>query len=118
MFAEGGYNLNERHCFEGHEGRYISPEKWDPDYLYYPEWHLQQTNPEAVCRTTMIRTRTHKLVYRANEVSELYNLEDDPWELVNLYKDPGMKDIRNDLLMRLLEWFQATSDTVPFDEDC
>lgn len=118
VFAEGGYNTNERHCFEGHEGRCIPPEKQDPDYIYYPKWHLQQTDPESVCKATMIRTSGYKLIYRARGVSELYDLRADPYELHNLYRDEALKDVRDSLLMRLLSWLQDTSDTVPWDEDC
>ena len=65
----------------------------------------------------MIRTMTHKLVRRTYGDHELYDLQKDPRELTNVYGKPEYEVIRLELETRLLDWYLATSDTVPFEED-
>ena len=48
---------------------------------------------------TMHRTRRHKLnVYHGKNISELFDLETDPWEHENLWHDPAHAEIKNQLL--------------------
>jgi len=65
----------------------------------------------------MIRTLDWKLVYRPDEVSELYDLQADPRELHNVYALPEQVCVRDALERRLLDWLVQTSDVVPWDED-
>ena len=37
----------------------------------------------------MLRTERHKLVYYPHDVDELYDEQDDPWELRNLAGSPS-----------------------------
>ena len=115
-FAEGGYSRHEPHCFEG---RYENaPRLWgDARHIYYPKGQLQQDHPESVCRTVMIRTVTHKLIYRSEGLDELYDLRSDPRELNNVYGESEYMEIQRELEQRLLEWYVETSDVTPFDED-
>ncbi|MFP4521645.1 MAG: sulfatase-like hydrolase/transferase [Fibrobacterota bacterium] len=112
VFAEGGYNLNEPHCFEG-VGAFFE----DKEELYYPKGIQQQEHPESVTRTVMIRRGKYKLIRRPAEISELYDLETDPQELKNLYEDPAFNEIRSELTQELTDWYIRTSDAVPFDKD-
>jgi arylsulfatase A-like enzyme len=58
----------------------------------------------------MMRTSTHKLVYYiGQEQGELYDLERDPGELHNLWSDPAHTQVKNGLLLNLLDWM-ATSN--------
>jgi len=114
-FAEGGYDRFEGHCFEGrevgdHAGR-------GPENLYYPKGKQQQEHPESVCRAVMMRTATHKLIYRPMGVSELYDMKADGRELNNVYGQAEYADIQRDLERRLLDWWVGSSDVTPFDED-
>jgi hypothetical protein len=43
-------------------------------------------------------------------VEELYDLQADPDEVVNLIDDPASKDVRDDLRARLRKWQQDTKD--------
>jgi len=115
VFAEGGYDPHEPHCFEGIERRdsFIR----DPKSIYYPKGLQQQERPESVQRSTMIRTLDHKLIRRAQGTSELYDLKEDPQELRNVYNDPGFSKVRQDLEKHLLEWYIHTADVVPLKED-
>lgn len=70
-----------------------------------------------------IRTDKWKLVrfHLTNLMNELYNLEDDPGELHNLYYDPAYsyyapneayKEIRDQLEKRLAEWEKSIDDPI------
>lgn len=52
----------------------------------------------------MIRTPTHKLTYDIElaEPAELFDLQADPDELVNVIDDPAMASVKQDLLARLV----------------
>ena len=115
VFCEGGYALHEPHCFEGrpHRDQFAR----DETHIYYPKGKVQQDYPESVSRTVMIRTATHKLIHRPTGVSELYDLEDDPLELINAFDDPDYADIAENLKSQLLAWYIQTSDVTPFDTD-
>jgi len=116
VFAEGGYARHEPHCFEGRYAQ--SPQLWrDARHIYYPKGQLQQDHPESVCRTVMIRTMTHKLVYRSEGPSELYDLRSDPRELSNVHGQAEHTEAQRELEQRLLKWTVETSDVTPFDED-
>ncbi len=115
-FAEGGYDPHEPHCYEGVPGGFhdIGDNR---DGIYYPKGLQQQEHPESSVRCAMLRTATHKLVFRPSDVSELYDLTVDPTELDNLYGRPSHAEVRPLLERRLLEWFLHTSDAVPFQRD-
>ncbi len=115
VFAEGGYATHEPHLFEGLPARDTFAR--EPGNIYYPKGKLQQDHPLSVCRATMIRTQTHKLIYRAAGRSEFYDLQADPRELHNLYDEPAHASLRHALESQLLAWYQRTSDVTPFDED-
>ncbi len=114
VFAEGGYDPHEPHCFEGRpdEGMFR-----DPHHIYYPKGKQQQDCPESVCRATMIRTGKHKLVRRPGDAHELYDLGKDPQELDNVYGQAQYGEVQQELEGRMLDWYVHTSDVTPFDED-
>ncbi len=102
VFAEGGYDAHEPHCFEGKDapqdiGRSRSG-------IYWPKGLQQQERPDTVCRSAMVRTATHKLVRRTGGDHELYDLDADPQELHNRYGDANLAHIHS-------------SDCVPLDTD-
>ncbi|MCL2479995.1 MAG: DUF4976 domain-containing protein, partial [Treponema sp.] len=116
VFCEGGYNTNEFHCNEGADLPSRGFMK-GPATVYYPKGLQQKEFPESVGRTTMIRTLTHKLVLRTYGDNELYDLCRDPHELSNQYGKKEYAQIQAGLQQRMLDWYIATSDSVPFDED-
>jgi len=111
VFAEGGYDPHEPHCFEG------SPDDiaGQPEHIYFPKGRLQQDRPESSERSVMARTASMKLIYRGRGQSELYDLIKDPDELENRYTDPQYDSVRRELEGRLLNWYLHTSDVTPMD---
>lgn len=114
VFAEGGYDPHEPHTFEGRGNAALFR---DAAHIYYPKGRLQQDHPESVCRSTMIRTATHKLVRRTTGAHELYDLAADPREERNCYGEAAMAAAQRELEGRLLDWYMRTSDVTPFDEN-
>ncbi|NOY82294.1 MAG: sulfatase-like hydrolase/transferase [Kiritimatiellaeota bacterium] len=115
VFAEGGYDPHEPHCFEGYGPR--SETIMTPGHIYYPKLLQQQEHPESVCRAVMLRTATHKLVRRSTGQHELYDLTRDPRELNNVYGAAEYAQVCRRLEQRLMDWYLWTSDVVPPDED-
>ena len=115
VYAEGGYDIHQPHCFEGRWSDYGIPRS--PAHIYWPKGLQQQEHPESVSRATMIRTLDHKLIYRPNGVCELYDLQSDPQELHNLYADIAWAGVRVDLERRLLDWYIHTADVTPRGEN-
>jgi len=63
-----------------------------------------------------IRTKEWKLCHRPRgmyaggaDVGELYHVANDPWEMNNLYHDPGCREIREHLRRTLFDWILMTS---------
>jgi arylsulfatase A-like enzyme len=76
-----------------------TPQKWQRD-LYY---HFYE-NPgfHGVARHYGVRTQRYKLVYYyQNDEWELFDLQTDPGDQLNLYGKPGYEDITKDLQRRL-----------------
>ena len=53
-----------------------------------------------------------------SETSQLFDLEDDPWETANLSNLPGMRPIQERLEQRLLEWRRQVDDPVLTRDRC
>jgi arylsulfatase A-like enzyme len=73
------------------------------DDLYYHYYEgIEKTH--NVARQYGVRTRTHKLI-RFKDVGmdhwEMYDLQNDPGEMRNIYNDPAYEDIRGDLHRKL-----------------
>jgi arylsulfatase A-like enzyme len=58
----------------------------------------------------MLRTRTHKLVVNPESVNELYDLCDDPYELVNRIDDPLLADVGRELITELYRQLRERGD--------
>ncbi len=54
----------------------------------------------------------YKYVYNERDMDELYNLEEDPFELQNLINDSNHSEILSDLKNRLMNWRKTTGDTM------
>lgn len=75
------------------------------DALYYHYYEgIEKTH--NVAKQYGVRTRTHKLI-RFKDVGmdhwEMYDLQNDPGEMLNIYDDPAHADIRQELHSKLQE---------------
>ena len=113
VFAGGGYDTREPQCFE----EYLAPEENPIVGVYFDKIDLQNSIPEAACRTQMIRTKNWKLIMRSikDQGEELYNLETDPEELNNLIDDTRYKNHVDDLKEKLIRFYIKTSDNPPWE---
>jgi arylsulfatase A-like enzyme len=79
------------------------------EYLNAMPWHK---DPPAFA--TMVRTARYKLVAAHSDNSgELYDLEEDPGEHYNRYRDSAYGNIKVELLERLLNHWSKTADPLP-----
>ena len=68
----------------------------------------------------MVRTDRYKLITRdttvpmtINSMSDLYDLENDPYEMNNLVSDPNYAAVKQQLYDRLVQWVAETDDPWP-----
>lgn len=111
VYSEGGFYFPNEQQNEANEC--LSP---GPKGLYYPRG-LEESQPNGSPRAVMIRNLTAKLVARPTGVSELYDLENDPRELKNVYLDPEYAVLRAEMSERLTNWLILTSDVTPEVQD-
>jgi len=88
------------------EGRSLQPYIEGKDEAFAPrEWVFAEDNYQI-----MMRGNRHKMVYYiGQEQGELYDLEQDPHELYNLWGAVAQKDLQSELLSRLLAWLAAST---------
>ncbi len=59
--------------------------------------------------------KNFKYVYNENDLDELYNLEEDPFELSNLINKEENKDLLSEMKRRLKKWRKMTNDDITID---
>ena len=111
---------------EGMQGRslldWLRNADMDAEFREDVTCHFQNANfrYEPPAHTTMLRTarwkltRAHSLPPDGGGVSgELYDLEADPRETTNLWRDPAYREIRAELLARLADRLALAADPLP-----
>ncbi len=83
--------------------------KWRDDLFIETHGHFTTIVGRAIV------TNRYKYIWNENYMDELYNLEEDPWELTNLINNEEYKDILDDMKARLKRWREKTNDDVTFD---
>ncbi len=113
VFCEGGRLYGEKHAMELED-----PSNLRPTGLYWPRVGLQTTDDGPYhSKAVMCRTKNYKYVNRLYEKDELYDLINDPAELINIIDDLKYKDTLIMLKERMLTWYVETCDVVPFKTD-
>ncbi len=113
VFCEGGRLRGEYQAMELQSVHAVPS-----DSLYWPRNSVQtDETSDAHGKATMCRTATRKYVRRIYERDELYDLECDPDELVNVIDDPAYREDLLALRERTLTWYQETCDVVPIEGD-
>lgn len=64
----------------------------------------------TVANQRMVRTRTHQFTFNPSDIGELYDLEDDPYQLHNRYGDPAYAAVQQDLMARMEQHMAALGD--------
>src|SRR5438309_3842897 len=59
---------------------------------------------------TLVSPEGWKLCLRDKDLNELYNLKDDPFEMRNLYSDPGCASVISRLSGEIHRWQECTND--------
>ena len=54
----------------------------------------------------------YKYIWNFRDLDELYNLNEDPYELNNLINDEKYTEILQDMKHRLIKWRKQTNDTM------
>ena len=90
------------------------PSDWRKDWLYeYYEWPgVEEVKPNRGVRTTRYKMIHYFL---PPEEFELYDLQEDPGELHNLYGDPRYATLARDLLHRIDELRKETGDVYTYE---
>jgi arylsulfatase A-like enzyme len=80
--------------------------------VYCEYYNSNPNNPRMYL--TMTRERRYKIIAIHNtREGELYDLEKDPWERVNLWNDPTMRDVKIEMLQRMAARMAYTADPLP-----
>ena len=108
VFAEGGHHPHEREQFHVAVGE---------DSPYRAMYERFRNNPAMAARAMMARTEKWKYTYSPDDRHELYDLVEDPAELVNLAGDPAHERVEWEMRERLLRWMWETSDVLPPQRD-
>jgi arylsulfatase A-like enzyme len=60
----------------------------------------------------VIRTERFKYIFNGSHSDELYDLERDPWEMMNLLDDPEYKVVLQELREQLLQYVRENGDLI------
>jgi arylsulfatase A-like enzyme len=85
----------------------VDPAAAPEDDAAYAEYHGDEWGLYSM---RMIRTPTAKYIYSPHGTDELYDLQADPYELINRVDDPAYARLRHELRRRLRAWMIQTDD--------
>ncbi len=117
-FLVGSGDYRPREAVFGEHGLEGTPRKLVAD-MQFPKGPLTDDfSPElklgGLGRCKSVRTERWKLVhYPGQPYGELYDLQNDPYELHNLHEDDNHEQVRHELAGLLLEWLIETEDCLP-----
>lgn len=90
---------------------------YDPRDVYWPRISVQQEEGPQHTKATMIRMGDLKYIQRLYERDEPYDLKKDPAELKNEIDNPEYAEDVLKMKLRMMEWYQETTDFVPNRKD-
>lgn len=108
VFCEGGRIHGEIQAMERGHGH---------DSLYWPRLSTQCEEGTAHTKAIMLREPRYKYVYRLYEENQLFDLREDPQELVNLDGRPEYRETAMQMQLRILRFLVETGDFVPNRRD-
>ena len=84
------------------------------DYVYSEFYNSSASYRDPYPYLTMVRDKKFKIVaYGGMELGELYDMENDPGEVINLWNDAGYRDVRFQYLKKCLDASVFTIDPLP-----
>jgi arylsulfatase A-like enzyme len=110
VFAQGGV---EREAIDRRDLVDETALRGDPQGDYYLKQKVICDHRDFMMRAKMVRTRSHKYIYRLNGHHELYDLAADPDELQNRVNDPTCADALAELRERLIHWMLESETNLP-----
>ena len=110
VYCEGGHLPHETQALE-------ITSKYSSLLCYHQKAAIQTENRPSVCKSVMVRSGKWKFVMRLSDLDELYDLEADPREMVNLAQNPDHAAIVRELTDRIARWYIETGDYVPREKD-
>jgi choline-sulfatase len=115
VFADGGHEAEMWPRMEHPRWKDVPVEEMNGKQATY------KLCPESMARTKMVRTERWKYVQRTTGGHELYDLQEDPDELNNLYPqhrdDPRLAAVVLDMQERMIDWCLRTDTDRPYQED-
>lgn len=72
----------------------------------------QCNGTEVLYTSRMVKDRKYKFVYSPADIDELYDLENDPHELVNIIDDPSLEHVKEMMYTRMWEQAYLYEDTI------
>jgi arylsulfatase A-like enzyme len=106
--------------YAGMQGKSIKATMMQPDsrsledVIYCEYYNAMPYHRDPTAQLTMVRTEKHKLVVdHSHDDGELYDLENDPDEVCNLWSDPAALPVKADMLRRLANKMAFTVDPLP-----
>jgi arylsulfatase A-like enzyme len=94
--------------------------EWNP-FQNWVDNALQEKSEKAVAIAEssrgVISPDGYKLILFNMGKNLLFNLKQDPYEMNNLYGQPGYEDITTDLTGRILKWQKEVGDTVSLEQN-
>lgn len=83
------------------------PDEWPDDV--YGEFNGYEPTLTSI---RMVRTKKWKYIYNPTSIDELYDVESDPYELVNLANQLGFKHVLRRMKQRLVQRLKDTGDSI------
>lgn len=84
----------------------------ESEFSFLEMAHDLPEGPASSRRATMLRTGRYKYILSETGSNLLFDLGDDPDELVDRGDDQGLSSIRSELHEQLFEWYRARSNEV------
>ena len=80
----------------------------------YSEWHVHPSRCGVALKLRTVRTKTHKCTFELDSgAGELYDLVNDPEEMVNRFDDPAYASVRRELHEMMLARPGEIRDPLP-----
>ena len=93
------------------DGRSLVPLLHDPNAEWPDDLMCEFHGHRFPYPQRMLRWDHYKYIFNTGDRDELYDLETDPYEMVNLIDDPIMIDMIKECRRRLAEWIHKTKDS-------